>query len=260
MEKAVHFLKGNTNLLSLLDESQFPFERIYVGNEMCSRLLPDKDEFHSIIEKSSQVNIRISFVTPVHVEETELNKVVDLCQIAGESGWVDEVVVNDWGVLESAYRQAMLKLVYGRMMNRLKRDPRGNLDGLPYRQLSVLRTGNMTNPAFIRFLKSRGVVRTEYDCLPQGVDVDLGKTDLSASLYYPAIPVSYSPICILGATHRQGRAKFIVQGSCQKECLIYFLQVPGVGVDIVGKCTYFTSDSLKNFDLSRFDRIVQVMV
>jgi hypothetical protein len=260
VEKSVYFLVGSNGLAEMLGEGNFPFERIYAGNEMCDRLLPAKAEFRSMLGAASARGIRVSLMTPVHVLEVGLARIAALIRIAQESPAVDEVVVNDWGVWELVPKSCRLSVVLGRMMNRLKRDTRINLGDLPTHQVELLRSGNLTNSPYRRFLWDRGVRRAEFDCLAQGVDTGLAGSSISASIFYPILPVSYSPSCILGATHRQGREKFDVTASCRKECRRYHMRVPELGVEVIGKCVYGINNRLDSVDMSQFDRIVQVVL
>ena len=260
VEKAVFSLNGGTPLHSILElPERFPFDRIYIGTEICERMVMGKETLLAYLYATAEAGVRVTLVTPCHLSDAGLEAIDRQLDVLESVGIVDEVVFNDWGAMELICERSPLKPVLGRALHRMKRDPRVNIEELTEAELRVLRSSNITNETWRNYLRARGIERVECDNVPQGVDIDFKSLSLSASIYFPIIPVSFSRNCFQGATHRSDKARYSLNGSCRLECRTYNFAMENVSVVMVGKATYMVNESLDNITLQHFDRIVRVV-
>jgi hypothetical protein len=185
MERAL-FVKRPEEVFHLEEEdvlsSGSPISRIYFGNEFCEALIPSLDALEVCLAASLERGLSFTFVTPQTTDRylEKLDACFDLLTKASER---TEVVVCDWGVLRFLRRQYPgLSPVLGRILNRAPKD----------RDMS--RARNLSYFPYRRFLWNWGVERIEFDCPVQLLGIDLGRTGLHISIYFP------HDCCVFGAT------------------------------------------------------------
>ena len=75
MEKALYTLKySRNNIADLLESREFPFDRIYYGDEGCENLLPSINELKKLLKKCSRSGVKITLVTPVLMSDNGIRK------------------------------------------------------------------------------------------------------------------------------------------------------------------------------------------
>lgn len=110
----VKVLKVDT-LRALHRMSMNEFHRIYFGHEFCERLLPDSDQFRCAVDIIRKRNKKLSVMTP-SVTECGLDHIRGLVSALNED---DEVVVNDFGVLNMMATEFSNPIVIGRILGRI---------------------------------------------------------------------------------------------------------------------------------------------
>jgi hypothetical protein len=147
--------------------------RLYVGDDLCARLLPERDAARALVAAARARRLPLTLLTPVAPSEA-LPLIARLAHDLAESGLLDEAVVNDYGVLALLAREAPgLRLAVGRAL--------------------AFTTGVPTAAELRHF----GVVRLEHDSLA-AVNRDAAAAaaaGLSLSLYGPLTVVSASRYC-----------------------------------------------------------------
>ena len=200
-------------------------ERIYFGVEFCQRLIPDSDDVKEAIRVTREAGLNFSYVTPPATDigvETLMSRFSLLREETDFPGEI-EVIVNDWGVLRVLKRQFTgLKPVFGRMMNKMIRDPRVApyyvSNTAPSEGLTVVRQSSVTNPLFQNSLKEWGVDRHEFDNLFQGIEVKVEAEDIFFSVYVPYGYVATGRVCMPGSFGLQRKDKFTEYMGCGREC------------------------------------------
>ncbi|MFW5918973.1 MAG: hypothetical protein ACOCSP_02225 [archaeon] len=182
--------------LSVLDELDDDFDRLYFGNEFCDKRLPEASEVRAARDEADRRGVDFSYVTPI-VTPTKLEAVEEILTTLESIGADDELIFNDWGVYALADDLgAFDSLVAGRVLSRQKRDPTVThlTDGgsvlvdeegrrVSERVLEHFQKSSVNAPYSRSHLAERGIDRVELDVLSQGVyDEDIS---FSASLYYP---------------------------------------------------------------------------
>lgn len=188
--------------------SEIPISRTYYGNEYCEALIPSPRELETCLTASLERGLLFTFVTP-RVTDRHLENLKDCFDLLVKAAPGTEVVVSDWGVLLLLRRQYRnLIPVLGRILNRAHGGQESsrakNLAFFPYR----------------RFLWNSGVKRIEFDCPIQILGIDLGKTGLQVSVYFPY------DCCIFGGSCETPRLE------CLSACRDALLE-PGMGLELL---------------------------
>jgi len=221
------------------------YGRLYFGQEFCQRLIPGRDELKEAIEFACRYKLQFSLVTP-YVTNTGLKKIVALLEVLVERLPRCEVVFNDWGVLNILRRDFRTFVpVLGRLLTKQKRCPtlikllqRKNEafifpspDGpLPHifiqRKLPVdldmyYKGSNVSTVGRIqRFLLPQGVRRIELDNLGQGMQAQLLKHKVSASVYVPYVYISTTFFCPTAGCSTRLNSSLKIR-PCRQECQRY---------------------------------------
>ena len=214
LEKAI-FVEG---MQQLQEQDLSPYSRIYFGHETCDRRIPSLNEFSRAKEFCSKQKLSFSLVSPICTNQGIKMLLPLLEQLSGE----DELIVNDFGVLQLASKQTKAKVVAGRILNRQYRDPRiAFLKNPPQEMLHHLRLSHASSQLFLSLLKKSHVQRVELDNLLQGIETDLSSTGFHASLYHPFVFVSATRLCLTANCDKLSHAKKVGIFPCGKECVNY---------------------------------------
>jgi SAM-dependent methyltransferase len=229
----------HTLYISALDQLHYfyarPFERLYFGAEFCPWLLPTPDQVDQALDFCQREDIAFSLVTGL-ITEPHLDRARKLLDGLPRR---TEVVLGDWGLLADV-RQRGLTPVAGRMLIKVKRDPRVVAADLADPELAqYLRSSNLSQPGFGALLADHDIARAELDNVPQGYDLAL-PSGLRTSLYYPYVYLSVTRRCagrnpepggLDGGACRQGCGQTLIQarmppeGGASREGS-YFIQGP----------------------------------
>jgi len=236
------------------------YERLYFGNETCERILPSVQELAKAKKVCSECSAGFSLVTPF-VTDQGLKKVVRLSR--GLSG-DDEVIANDFGVLNAIAKSSRAEPVCGRLLNRQFRDPRiAGFSNAPEELVQNLKLSHAESGLFREMLKGLGVKRVELDNLSQGIGTSLENTGMKATLYWPIAFVSATRFCLTANCDKISSRKKIGIFPCGLECRAYRFELsngffPGP-LFMIGNALFFENPSLcKEEELAEkgIDRIV----
>ncbi len=200
------------------------FSRLYYGQEFCQNLLPTVQELDKALAFASEHGMALTLVTP-YVTDAGIERVRELLTWLRAKDPGAEVVFNDWGVLVLLTEFPSLEPVAGRVIDKMKRDPR--FSGRDYEEFfspegrKMLMTSNITAPSYRQLLSCHRVNRVELDPVLQGFDFDLKPVNLKASVYLPFGFATTGRICFIGSLNRKPEEKFTVYGGCRRECQIY---------------------------------------
>jgi hypothetical protein len=201
------------------------FTRVYFGNEFCQHLIPGLGKLRRIQGLCRERELNFSLLTP-YVTDKGIKRLKPLFDFLVASAPDTEVIVNDWGVLRMLKRNyPELRLVLGRLMNKMLRDPR--VTGL-YKQTApetVIKTLNepaMGAPVYQQFLTGLDIKTLEFDVLLQGMDFShLVNAGVTVSIYVPYGFVATGRVCMIGSMHLPKPKKFDVDIKCSFECQEY---------------------------------------
>jgi hypothetical protein len=201
-------------------------ERVYFGVEFCHRLIPDPEPLREAFRRTRDAGLAFSFVTPPVTDpgiDTLRARIALLREEAPDDDDI-EVIVNDWGVLRLLKeRFPGIVPVFGRMMNKMIRDPRVtpfyDSRNAPREGLRAVRESSVSNPAYRAVLGKWGVSRFEFDNVHQGIA--LGGEGISVSVYIPYGYVATGRMCMPGSMHLPREEKFTEYIGCRRECQEY---------------------------------------
>ncbi len=241
MERAV--LVSRAPLLDTLDWTGY--DRLYLGNGYCQRLIPTPDQLRSALDRADDAHIPLTLVTPPVTDNglDDLGPVLDLLPKGAE------VVANDWGVIDLVAEAGRLQPVVGGLLHKQKRGPRIMMakDLLPPEAWDRFRTSNMDVVAMREILALYGIKRVEVENPFQGVSLDLagGEKPLFGSLHHPYVCVTMSRYCLLAlASTRQGLPEWGIY-PCSRMCTNSSFQLdhPTMGVPLYLKgCAVFVKN------------------
>ncbi|MEM2465273.1 MAG: hypothetical protein QXL85_06645 [Candidatus Bathyarchaeia archaeon] len=258
MEQAIYLTK-----VSQLKYLGTEFSRIYFGNEFCERLLPGLEDLEKVINFVFRMELEFTFLTP-YVTNRGLKSLISLLDIIAQECPNSEVVFNDYGVLRVLLNTySSLKPVMGRLLNRMKRGPRlmNFIEALPETTIKYFRSSSIDTPEFSNFLLSKGIRRIELDNLLQGIDLNLRKFGISASLYVPYAYVTTTRICLAINCDEHGKEDIVGIFPCKRECQKYtfYLNNRVMPVTLIrkGNTVFFKNEKIpSNLDSMGVDRIV----
>lgn len=213
--------------------SELPdYSHLYFGVEFCEHLLPSADDVEAACAFCRQRQWKLSLLTP-YVTDWGLEKIDPLLQVLEEHGPEDtEVVVNDWGVLRQVTSRpdTELKVVLGRGLNRMFRDPRVPDVGPEHlggdAPPKAWTSASHQSQGFRTMLEGVGVGRVETDLPMQGLqDLGAGARGLKLSLHLPYGMVASGRICMMSALEQSAAVRFTPPRACTAPCRDYSLEL-----------------------------------
>jgi hypothetical protein len=198
--------------------SALPVTRIAAGTEFCEHLIPA-----SIRAIRDACDKPFTLLTP-YVGDRGLERLRCLFAELHEG---DEVVFNDWGVLNLLRREfPALVPVQGRLMTKSLRDPRvmgiyGDAPGPVNGTLRVLQGSNLDNAAYTAMLAKMGVALAEIDGLPQGNALE---SALALAAYLPFGFVATARVCQAAGLGYAKTEKFQPASPCRHECQTFLAE------------------------------------
>ena len=241
------------------------FQRVYIGNEFCPALFPDRGTrariFQRLGDNPQPVTFCLSYLTEdrVGLVDALLEELAAWCEATRTRC---EVVLNDWGTLHmlASFRDHLVP-VLGRLLNKRKKDPRVAW-WRGYRQHAEMLAENSLNCAgFRNFLRDYGVRRFEFEECGRLCSVPPG----NHSLHVPFFQVTTSTACRVCARpweQREGDSALasISASQCPDTYRLYpkHLNMIGKGNTVYGFCDGPLRDPtvLKNHMARGIDRLV----
>ncbi len=229
-------------------QEKFNQVRVYYGTEFCQTLLPNPNALDEAYKTSTKEGLGFTFVTP-SVNDKGLRKLEVLFAFLAKQNAGIEVVVNDWGVLRLLSQDnSHLKPVFGRLMNKMLRDPRVTprykTEDAPEEALLALQQSGITSSHYHQLLKSFGIDRIELDNLYQEIEIDFKAMSLRPSIYVPYGYVTTGRVCMFGALNQPKEKKFTSSTVCRKECRKYIATMVDSSYQINGRRLLYTGNTI----------------
>jgi len=258
MEKA-----GFISRLEHLDLIEDDCDRLYFGNELCERLIPDLSALTDAARWAEERGIPLTLVTPF-VTDQGIAAVEKLIKQAESIDCLDEVVFNDWGIFTLLRGwDKRFSLLLGRLLTKQKRGPRilNMMKKVPPEMLVHFRRFSADSNISGQFLKGEGVKRIELDNTLQGIE---RTNTLPASLYLPYAYISTTRYC-LTAYSDSDSTYFRDIGPCQRQCREYSFELKHGNMPVTlllkGNTYFFENRSIPdNLEELVVNRIVNMPV
>ena len=203
--------------------SRKPITRIYLGNQFCHNLFPEKEQLFGMLEKAAAEKIAVTLAFPYIrdslLEETdallqELNLWCENKQ--GKTNSELEIIVNDWAMPALLKEKPYLKPVLGVLLNKRRKDTR-----LSYKQgyenrVDSLAENNLNCGFYQDYLKNRyNIERFEFESCGYPVTIPKGWH----SLHLPFFQTNTSQYCTLYAACKYGdRGRQRLPENCPHFC------------------------------------------
>lgn len=214
MEKAI-FVNGISDLKNI----KHNYDRFYIGNEFCEKLIPKSSEIKivqdTIFKMNKNLTIVLSYSTNKYLQNiVEVLKKLDL----DKDGL--EIVVNDLGTLYFLNKNyPNIKLVAGRLLNKTKRDPRifkvkDNMNANIY---DFYKCSNLNTRESMEFLKKMNVDRIEFDFPLHGVKLINDK--FKYSIIHPYTYVTTGRFCIYNQNTWKPQREYKCEMNCKNSII-----------------------------------------
>lgn len=247
---------------SIILEHRVP-DHLYIGNQFCHLLFPERKLLFEIIEKAAAEQVKITLVFS-YIREYMLDYITELLDEINwwceEKGQAVEIVVNDWG-MASLVKKGRRNLIpsLGILLNKRRKDPRISFKKGEQKWFER----NSLNAGFYRDFLEReyGIQRFEWESCGYEQQIPPGKN----SLHIPFYQTNTSQYCPLGAvceTGERGRQKLAKKcpGYCTEYALLYpehlhmigrYNSLFGIDMRILKE-----EEILKNYIQNGVDRVV----
>ncbi len=211
------------------------FKRVYIGNQFCHNLFPNKELLLRLMDKAKECNLDIT-IAFTYMRETLIDQVREQVQLIDD--WAQkhnrkiEIIINDWGMLNFlAGKEERLLPVLGVLLNKRKKDPRTLRKIGIEKYTSYLQENNLNTELFQDFLKKHNIERVEYEShiIPNKYIA------MKASLHVPYYQTNTSQYCPLYAqcAHLNRDHQELIT-SCTKYCRNFVMMFPK-DVDAIGR-------------------------
>jgi hypothetical protein len=197
------------------------YDRLYIGDDSCERLVPESTKLEAILMYARKNNKRISLLTSYYTDKGLKNLKIIL-GILNNSGSDIEVVINDIGVLKllnSEYKNIIP--VYGALSSSSFLHPYANFKS-GCQGISSSERHLLAKEVF-DFLIKNNFKRVEFDNITSIfllADSFISK-GINVSFHYPFTFLTSTRRCLF-ASRKSISSKFALLG-CNKECLNYRL-------------------------------------
>lgn len=205
MEYAL-FIGGASNLKKFNGN----YKRLYVGNEFCHRLLPEDKELFKSLAHVSKSKTRITLVLP-QVNEEGLSRVMQLIKCAKKIKAVDEIVVNDLGIMRYlTKRYPHQTIIAGRLLNKFY---------CPWQDEGQFKTWRISGVEYDYLRESFSAMRKHSDLplIKKGGEF-IQKKGLRIHMHYPYTVVHVTRHCSLANVFKNDDPNPGIK-SCNRECL-----------------------------------------
>lgn len=210
-------------------------EGIYFGQETCENLIPTLKHVQQAVEFCQNKKYQFTLVTP-YVSTKGIDRLKKLFDYLNQETSDTEVLVNDFGVLHLISTEyPNLKPVLGRLLIKMKRDPRFSLTGFDIanvdipnlkkvekNQAGALQASTLELQAYQDFLKEKGIERVAIDVLTQELDPKiLKKWGFPVDFYWPWSYITSSRSCAIAAYTQPGKESHPTDEPCKYQCRKY---------------------------------------
>lgn len=190
------------------------FSKIYMGAYYCDHyfLYTHKSKYISVIDYAKREKKKIALVIPP-VFENNLNNVIKLAYNLIERGRdvIDEVTINDWGMIEFFQNNHGIKLNMGRLLQKDNRDPR-------YREFfENTHVHRCFSKYYEQLLTTKGFYGLELDCTNKSIMIPDTISQIKIAVHGPWAYMTMGSICVYSATSKKNN-KFRFADKCSCEC------------------------------------------
>lgn len=233
-------------------------KRLYIGSYFCGQFFLNmrKEEIETLINTCSQLNIKVTLVIPIITERNLARAKQKVKEYRDHFGKIiDEMTVNDYGMLDYIYEQYggndqqgklvagdVVKINLGRLLMKDYRDPRYT----EYFNIT-LKPRSFTN--YLRELTQKYQVHSiEFDPTHAVIDFSEKPNDIEIALHSPYCYETVGQICQMAGIDKSIDQKFRPNEACEQQCseheINYFIE-DGFTWLKHGKVVYFKNEKCR---------------
>lgn len=191
------------------------FSRVYIGSYYCDHyyLYTHKDKYTDTIRYAKENRFKITLVIPP-LFESNLENGIDLAKylIEESKSVIDEITINDWGMIQYFPGNFDVKLNMGRILQKDNRDPR-------YQDyFSEQHTHRCFSEFYKKMLSANEISGLELDCTHETIVIPNTFSDIRISVHTPWTYMSMGSICIFASMNKRIDRKFRFADVCSCEC------------------------------------------
>lgn len=209
--------------------------RVYIGNEYCPLLLPQREILWKLLFFSASRGYEVTFLFPVLQEswipylEEYISELYDWCI---SHRMKIEVVLNDFGYFPfiENRKDAFIPCM-GTLLNKRRKDPRYIYKSGFDAQKARLEENALNNEKWMRFLENQGIERFEYETCGYRMKIASKRSSLHFPLYQTNTS-QHCPLYALAAEGNRGRQKEI--RNCSHLCRQFVIMYPE-HLSLIGK-------------------------
>lgn len=223
--------------------------RIYIGSSFCSQYYLKFSGYKELLNICKEENISVTLVLPIFSEKDIVSgKQKTIEMIANSSGKIDEVTVNDIGMLWWFREKNDIKINLGRLFFKDPRDCR-----VPKYYHSRVEPVFLTNISD-DYWKHFNILGVELDPTNQIVDTSIiNDSNINIGIHVPFCYMTTGNICKFASIHKEIKQKFRPNLSCGMECMhisdIYMGGITQTSDDLFlyryGRTLYFKVNSIE---------------
>ncbi len=183
--------------------------RIYVGSSFCSQYLKKMNFWDLLIQLCEENNLYITLCIPI-VTERDLETIKDMLHTwVASADRIDEITVNDLGMLQFVAHTFPCKINLGRLFVKDARDVRVK----EYYNSCI-------HPSILSYdLPSMGISGIEIDPMSYQMNLESSNLDgITVSLHSPYCYMTTGNICKYASVHKAPEKKFRPNDNCAFEC------------------------------------------
>lgn len=220
------------------------YERIYIGSYFCGKYFQhiNPEAIKLRLEKSGS-KAPVTLVIPMsgqndieRVKEATYKIVSTLCD------YIDEITVNDYGMLEYICSTYKYPVNIGRLLMKDYRDPRYE----DYYAQTI--KPKIFTSFFDRLRENHNITGVEFDPTHQGIDLSKAPCDLNLAVHTPFCYITVGQTCEFASINKSVEYKFRPNSKCGKECTDYSVTYhadEGLQLYRVGRAIYFRNEDCK---------------
>lgn len=230
-------------------------KRIYIGSYFCAQYFLHMDDrlIDDIVTFAKNKGIYLTLVIPI-IPQKDLNNVLKKIENYSEyfEDCMDEITVNDYGMLIYIHENFDVKLNMGRLFMKDYRDPRH-----PNYFETTLKPKIFTK-YLIRLIEQFQIDGMEFDLTHETINFENKPRGIRIGIHTPLCYMTMGQICEYASINKEVEMKFRPNQSCMKECeetiIQYDLQDNREWVRI-GRAVYFENSECKIEELNTYRKI-----
>ncbi len=202
--------------------------RIYIGNEFCHNLFPDKESLMNMLCKAQKENLSITlcftYMRDCYIQNTLeiLDNVYEWCSHSYNKKI--EIVINDWGMLKILEdKSQFFSISLGVLLNKRKKDSRYVYKKGYIENRNLMAENSLNSSIFQEFLKEYKINRYEYENCGYKISIAEGKHSLQMP-FYVTNTSQYCPLYAMCKNLDRGKQELVK--ACPKYCKDYVFAYP----------------------------------